>query len=236
MPRPRFAICPDDWFDTLGWLEFQLSRPEWLVQEFHPIHEIGLAEFTDRVRQLRQVVQPSHPDCDGLQDLLTSALERSDWDRLRKTLSARRRRRRERRLNQSPVNLTLTPHAHHWLKQLMQAGGHDTLSDALEAHLPDIVAELELRLQRHRYDVIEAELRAWSTSKLLVAIERYLTRAQQQRSLATACRIAYQWYQRDPDPTKESLMRERFIEDLVWNESHLKRPAHEFVTIDPVSG
>lgn len=232
MPRPRFVIGPDDWFDTLDWLDFQLRQTDWLINEEHPIHETGLAEFTARLRQFRNVVQPSHPDCEALQQLLTSALGRGDWDRLRKTLSARRRRRRERRLSQAPVNLTLTVQAHHWLKQLMQAGSHGTLSEALEAHLPEIVAKLEAQTQQERYTAIEQVLRTWSTPELLAGIERYLSRARQERSLATACRIAYQWYQREPDRNKESLMRERFIEDLVWNESHLKRSASEFIPMD----
>ncbi|GGX52097.1 hypothetical protein [Saccharospirillum salsuginis] len=233
MPRPRFVIGPDDWFDTLDWLDHQLSQPTWLLDEQHPIHRLGLATFQDRVRQCRYASQPTHPDCQALQSLLTDSLTRPDWDRLRKTLSARRRRRRERRLDQSPVNLTLTPAAHHWLKNLAEAGGFATLSQALEESLPQLVAEHEASNQQTRQQRIEEQLAGWPRSWLLAVIERYLDRASRERSLATACRIAYQWFQREPDRHKESLLKERFIEDLVWNETHLKRPAVDFLEGGP---
>lgn len=229
MPRPRFVIGPDDWFDTLDWLDHQLSQPTWLLDDDHPIHQIGLATFKERVRQCRYATQPTHPDCYVLQSLLTDSLRRSDWDRLRKTLSARRRRRRERRLDQSPVNITLSQHAHTWLKNLTEAGGYDTLSEALEATLPELVAQQEAVNQQQRRQRIEDTLSTWPTEQLLGVIERYLDRASRERSLATACRIAYQWYQRDPDAHKETLLKERFIDDLVWNETHLKRHTENFL-------
>ncbi len=232
MPRPRFVISPDDWFDTLDWLAHQLNQPAWLLAEQHPIHQLGLATFHDRIRQCRYATQPTYPDCEALQTLLTDHLTRADWDRLRKTLSARRRRRRERRLDQAPVNLTLTPQAHHWLKQLTQAGGFGTLSEALEESLSEMVAQLEIRNQEERQQQVEALLQDWPRAQVMRAIEAYLHQASIERSLATACRIAYQWYQREPDRHKESLLRERFIEDLVWNETHLKRPAKDFLALD----
>lgn len=229
MPRPRFRIAADDWFDALDWLDYQLNQPGWLVAQGHPIHQLGIAHFKEQLRQFREIEEPKQGHCDDLQALLTEALERSDWDRLRKTLSARRRRRREKRTNQGPVNLTLSGQAHQWLKQLAQAGQHNTLSDALEQHLPDLVAQLEADAQSQRAAKLEAELAGWSQSRLLQAIETYLSQAAEERSLATACRIAYQWYQREPDANKAGLLRERFIEDLVWNEAHLKRPASDFL-------
>jgi len=229
MPRPRFVIGPDDWFDTLDWLDHQLNQPTWLLNEQHPIHQVGLATFKDRVRQCRYASQPTHPDCEALQNLLTDSLTRADWDRLRKTLSARRRRRRERRLDQAPVNITLTPQAHHWLKNLTDAGGFATLSQALEDALPQLVAEHEAANQQARQTNIETTLKHWTRAQLLSAIERYLDLASRERSLATACRIAYQWYQREPDSHKEALLKERFIEDLVWNETHLKKPASNYL-------
>ncbi|WP_108127125.1 hypothetical protein [Saccharospirillum mangrovi] len=232
MPRPRFRIGTDDWFDALDWLDYQLAQPSWLVANKHPIHQLGLAHFKEQLRLFRNVEEPGQGHCDDLQAMLNDALERGDWDRLRKTLSARRRRRREKRTNQGPVNLTLSGQAHQWLKQLAQAGQHSTLSAALEFHLPDLVAQLEADAQAQRAEAIEAELADWSQTHLLAAIEAYLARAAEERSLATACRIAYQWYQREPDVTKAGLLRERFIEDLVWNEAHLKRPASEFLSVD----
>lgn len=229
MPRPRFRIGTDDWFDALDWLDYQLSQPGWLVAENHPIHHLGLATFKEQLRQFREVEEPGQGHCDDLQALLTEALERSDWDRLRKTLSARRRRRREKRTNQGPVNLTLSGQAHQWLKQLAQAGHYSTLSAALEDQLPDLVAQLEADAQAERAAAIETELADWPQARLLRAIEAYLAQAADERSLATACRIAYQWYQREPDATKAGLLRERFIEDLVWNEAHLKRSAQTFL-------
>lgn len=229
MPRPRFRIGADDWFDALDWLDYQLSQPTWLLAEQHPIHHYGLASFKEQCRQFREVTEPGQGHCDDLQAILNEVLERSDWDRLRKTLSARRRRRREKRTNQGPVNLTLSGQAHQWLKQLAQAGQYSTLSEALEQQLPDLVAQLEADIQAERALAIEAELQPWPQDRLLAAIEAYLAQAANERSLATACRIAYQWYQREPDITKAALLRERFIEDLVWNEAHLKRPASEFL-------
>lgn len=229
MPRPRFRIGPDDWFDALDWLDYQLGRPDWLVEETHPIHRTGLATVKDRLRRFRETAQPGPADCEALQNLLNDSLERRDWDRLRKTLSARRRRRRERRSHQGPVNLTVSGQAHHWLKQLSQAGGYATLSEALEDQLPDLVARLESETQQQRFAALQHQLDAWPLAELLKAIEAYLTAASRQRSLATACRIAYQWYQREPDATKAGLLRERFIEDLVWNEVHLKQPAQNFL-------
>lgn len=231
MPRPRFRIGADDWFDALDWLDYQLSQPSWLLAEQHPIHRFGLAHFKQECRQFREVEEPGQGHCDDLQAILNDVLERTDWDRLRKTLSARRRRRREKRTNQGPVNLTLSGQAHQWLKQLAQAGQYRTLSEALEQQLPDLVAQLEADVQAKRALAIEAELQPWPQHRLLQAIEAYLAQAANERSLATACRIAYQWYQREPDNTKAGLLRERFIEDLVWNEAHLKRPASEFLAV-----
>lgn len=229
MPRPRFHITPDDWFDTLDWLEYQLSQPGWLLDDEHPIHQQGLAHLTERIHQCRYVQSPTHPDCDALQTLLEHNLDRPDWDRLRKTLSARRRRRRERRLAQSPVNLTLTTQAHHWLKQLARAGQYTTLSDALIESLPTLVAELESQAQDNLKAELERGLSTWTELDLIRAVDQYLENARADRSLATACRIAFQWHQRDPDRHKARMLKERFIEDLVWNEVHLGKAATRFL-------
>lgn len=229
MPRPRFHITPDDWFDTLDWLEYQLSQPGWLLDEVHPVHQQGLAHLTERIHQCRYVQTPTHPDCDALQTLLEHNLDRSDWDRLRKTLSARRRRRRERRLAQSPVNLTLSTQAHHWLKQLARAGQYTTLSDALAESLPTLVAELESQAQGNLKAELERTLANWTELDLIRAVDQYLEHARADRSLATACRIAFQWHQRDPDRHKAQMLKERFIEDLVWNEVHLGKAATGFL-------
>lgn len=229
MPRPRFHITPDDWFDTLDWLEYQLSQPGWLLDEAHPVHQQGLAHLTERIHQCRYVQTPTHPDCDALQTLLEYNLDRPDWDRLRKTLSARRRRRRERRLAQSPVNLTLTTQAHHWLKQLARAGQYTTLSDALVESLPALVADLESKAQGNLKAELERALASWTELDLISATDQYLETARSDRSLATACRIAFQWHQRDPDRHKAQMLKERFIEDLVWNEVHLGKAATRFL-------
>lgn len=229
MPRPRFHITPDDWFDTLDWIEYQLSQPGWLLDEEHPVHKQGLAHLTERIHQCRYVQTPTHPDCDGLQALLEHNLDRSDWDRLRKTLSARRRRRRERRLAQSPVNLTLSTQAHNWLKQLARAGQYTTLSDALVATLPRLVAELESQAQANLKAKLERALANWTEFDLIRAVDQYLENARADRSLATACRIAFQWHQREPDRHKAQMLKERFIEDLVWNEVHLGKAATHFL-------
>lgn len=229
MPRPRFHITPDDWFDTLDWLEYQLSQPGWLLDNEHPVHEQGLAHLTERLHQCRFVQSPTHPDCDALQTLLEQNLDRPDWDRLRKTLSARRRRRREKRLAQSPVNLTLTTQAHHWLKHLARAGHFATFSDALVDALPALVADLESRAQEILKADLEQTLASWTELELIKATGHYLEIARSDRSLATACRIAFQWYQREPDRHKAKMLKERFIEDLVWNEIHLNKASKVFL-------
>jgi hypothetical protein len=230
MPRPRFHLTPDDWFDTLDWLEYQLSQPGWLVAEEHPVHTQGLAYLTERVHQCRYVQTPTHPDCDALQHLLEQCLDRSDWDRLRKTLSARRRRRRERRMAQSPVNLTLNTQAHHWLKQLARAGQFDTLSDALAETLPALVANPEQQAQVRLKARLEEATSDWVEAELIAAVDHYLAAARSDRSLATACRIAFQWYQRNPDRHKAQMLKERFVEDLVWNEIHLNKAASNYAS------
>ncbi|WP_394169340.1 hypothetical protein [Saccharospirillum alexandrii] len=235
MARPRFHITPDDWFDTLDWLEYQLSQPGWLLDEAHPVHQQGLAHLTERLHQCRYVQSPTHPDCDALQTLLEQNLDRPDWDRLRKTLSARRRRRREKRLAQSPVNLTLTTQAHHWLKQLARAGRFATLSDALVDALPAMVADLEAHAQKTLKTDLEQTLASWTELDLIANADQYLTAARNDRSLATACRIAFQWYQRDPDRHKAQMLKERFIEDLVWNQIHLGKPATAYLTAKPIT-
>lgn len=233
MARPRFHITPDDWFDTLDWIEYQLSQPGWLLDDRHPVHHQGLAHLTERIHQSRYVQTPTLPDCDELQILLEQNLDRADWDRLRKTLSARRRRRREKRLAQSPVNLTLTTQAHHWLKQLARAGQFATQSDALVEALPSLVAELESRARRNLKAELEQTLASWSELDLVSATDHYLETARSDRSLATACRIAFQWHQRDPDRHKAHMLKERFIEDLVWNEIHLDKPATAYLLTTP---
>lgn len=235
MPRPRFHITPDDWFDTLDWLEYQLSQPGWLLDDEHPVYKQGLAHLTERIHQCRYVQSPTHPDCEALQTLLEHSLDRPDWDRLRKTLSARRRRRRERRLAQSPVNLTLSTQAHHWLKQLARAGQFNTLSDALTETLPTLVAQLELQAQNNLKAALERTLAEWTEFDLIRAADQYLENARDDRSLATACRIAFQWHQRDPDRHKAEMLKERFIEDLVWNEVHLGKAATLYLTAAPTN-
>jgi len=231
MTRPRFHLTPDDWFDTLDWLEYQLSRPDWLVAERHPVHQQGLAYLTERVHQYRYVQTPTHPDCDALQTLLEQSLERPDWDRLRKTLSARRRRRRERRLAQSPVNLTLSTQAHHWLKQLARAGQFNTLSEALAQSLPSLVSDIEQQAKVQLEAKLTLVIENWLEFDLIRVVDSYLNQAKTDRRLATACRIAFHWHQRDPDRHKANMLKERYIEDLVWNEIHLGRPALGFLQL-----
>ena len=154
---------------------------------------------------------------------------------MRKTLSARRRRRREKRLAQSPVNLTLTSQAHHWLKQLARAGRFATLSDALVAVLPALVADLEARAQETLKTDLEQTLASWTELDLIASADQYLAAARSDRSLATACRIAFQWHQRDPDRHKAKMLKERFIEDLVWNQIHLGKPATAYLSAKPAT-
>ncbi|MHA7878253.1 MAG: hypothetical protein ACX931_00550 [Saccharospirillum sp.] len=230
MARPRYHLRPSDWFDVLDWLTYQLNQPDWLTNPEHPVHRSGIRHLADRVEQLRHVSVPTHPDCQLLQAYLNECLARHDWDKLRKTLSARRRRRREKRTQQAPINVTLSPDAHHWLKQLVRAGGFATLSEAVEGTLPDLVATLESQARDHRYQDLAGHFARYDAPALCGAVEYYLEQTSHQRSLATACRIAYQWYLGAPDAHKEALLRERFLEDLVWNESHLGWPVAVFLS------
>lgn len=214
----------------LDWVEYQLSQPDWLTDPEHPVHAQGIANLAERVEQWRFVSTPTYPDCAVLQRQLDDSLPRYDWDKLRKNLSARRRRRREKRTRQTPVNLTLTQDAHHWLKQLVRAGGYATLSEALENTLPELVASLESQARENRYKELANTLDGCDAAQLCHAVEVYLEQAAEHRSLATACRIAYQWYLGAPDAHKESLLRERFLEDLVWNETHLGWPVAAFLS------
>jgi hypothetical protein len=129
------------------------------------------------------------------------------------------------------VNLTLSTQAHHWLKQLARAGQFNTLSEALAQSLPSLVSDIEQQAKVQLEAKLTLVIENWLEFDLIRVVDSYLNQAKTDRRLATACRIAFHWHQRDPDRHKANMLKERYIEDLVWNEIHLGRPALGFLQL-----
>jgi len=98
-----------------------------------------------------------------------------------------------------------------------------------------MVADLEAHAQKTLKTDLEQTLASWTELDLIANADQYLTAARNDRSLATACRIAFQWHQRDPDRHKAQMLKERFIEDLVWNQIHLGKPATAYLSAKTVT-
>lgn len=222
MARPRYQINPEDWFDCLDWLDYQLQQPHWIHEPDHPIHSFGLAVLRECVVQWRDIDRPTQDLCASAQEILQDSLTMEDWSRLRKSLSARKRRRTQRKQQSKAVNITLTPAAHEALTQFRLLSGAATFSEALEDHLQEPLAQLrQLREQRLTSELKErlAKLKA---SEVVALVEHYLEMTLKRRSLANSCKIAHQLFLKRPDRESLRLVRDRFIEDLIWNDSHLK--------------
>ncbi|WP_320822765.1 hypothetical protein [Reinekea sp.] len=228
MARRRYQINATDWFDCLDWLDYQLTLPDWLSRPDHPIHGVGIAGLKDHLMQWR-AIEPPHKDLyQSAQLVLNEALQDDDWGRLRKALSAKKRRRREKRLDTQPINITLSAAAHELLLDYKQLSGALTLSDAIEQGLQPGMLELA---QRHEQELLAELLERVGhikASELVKIIENYLKLAVARRSLANSCKIARQLFLKRPDRGTYKLMMERFVEDLVWNNVHLKIHYREF--------
>lgn len=221
MPRPRYQINATDWLDCLDWLDHQLSQPTWLTQSEHPVHEFGLKALKECVVQWRDIDRPTDDLCQSAQGILESSLTMDDWGRMRKSLSARKRRRREKRSDSKTVNITLTPAAHQALTELRDLSGAATFSDAIENHLQCAMTDLRKGREAQLIQQLKDLFRPLPASKFVKLVESYLALAQEKRSLANSCKIAQQLFMKRPERDTLKLVRDRFIEDLIWNELHL---------------
>ncbi len=224
MARPRYQINPQDWYDCLDWLDHQLAQPTWLTERDHPVHSIGLSTLKDCLNQWRDVDRPTLDLCQSVQDILVRSLTMEDWGRLRKSLSARKRRRRETRLAEKPINITLTPSAHQMLVEYRDLSATGTLSEAVETAIQQALVELRESRERDLERELLEFLRHFKASVLIEVVQNYLELTTTRRSLANSCKIAHQLFLKRPDRNSLRLVRDRFVEDLVWNETHLKVP------------
>lgn len=231
MARPRYQLNANDWFDCLDWLDYQLQQPDWLNEPDHPVHHFGLAVLKECVTQWRDIDRPSKDLCQSTQSILEESLTMDDWGRMRKSLSARKRRRRERRRHQKSINITLTPSAHEALQEFRSLSGAATFSEALEQHLTEALSALRADRERQLTEELKEMLAPFKASRLIHLVETYLELAQTRRSLANSCKIAHQLFTKRPDRDSLRLVRDRFIEDLIWNDSHLKIPYTQLISL-----
>lgn len=227
MSRPKYHLNNKDWLDCLDWLEYQLTLPKWLEQPKHSIHDSGIPALQKLIIQWRSVERPSAELIDSAQFVLDNSLESDDWARLRKALSAKRRRRKEKRYDTGPVNITLTAEAHKCLLEYKLASGADTLSTAIIDGLSNSLATLKKHQEKHRHEQLMNEVKAVKASKMIAMIDQYLELCEQRRSLANSCKIAFQLFSKRPDKASYRMTVDRFVEDLIWNESHLGIKAEE---------
>ncbi|MFQ3281496.1 hypothetical protein [Reinekea sp.] len=222
MARPKYKINRKDWLDCLDWLSYQLTLPKWLEQPKHSIHDMGIPALMDCVNQWRDVAVPSDELCTAAQKILDNALESEDWARLRKALSAKKRRRKEKRYDTSPINITLTPEAHKVLIEFKELIGEDTISSAIIEGLRESISKLSANNAVERTKQIQQTLKTYRASELVQLVGNYLNRSDERKSLANSCKIAFQLFQKRPDKTSFNMILDRFVEDIVWNETHLK--------------
>lgn len=231
MPRPRYQLNADDWFDCLDWLDYQLQQPDWLNEPDHPVHGFGLAVLKECVVQWRDIGRPTADLCQSTQSILEESLTIDDWGRMRKSLSARKRRRRERQRHRKAINITLSPAAHEALQDFRALSGAATFSDALENHLVDALNNLRAHREQQLTDELKSKLSSFKASELIQQVEVYLELANSKRSLANSCKIAHHLFIKRPDRDSLRLVRDRFIEDLIWNETHLKIPYGQLISL-----
>lgn len=210
--------------DCLGWLDYQLSRPTWLTLPDHPVHTFGLSTLKESVAAWRACEHPSSEQCDALQQALEAALTSADWGRLRKSLYARKRRRRQHDRVDKAVTISLTPAAHQALVELRDLAQAETFSDAIEHSLQSTITELRQQKESSLQEELKALFKPIPASKFVALVEAYLSYAQEKRSLANSCKIAHQLFKKRPERDTLKLVRDRLLEDLVWNETHLNIP------------
>jgi hypothetical protein len=222
MARPRYKINPVDWLDCLDWLDHQLKQPHWITELEHPIHSFGIATLNECIAQWREVDKPTDELCQSVQEILEPSFTIEDWGRLRKSLSARKRRRKEKRLENKQINITLTPSAHHMLVEYRNMSSAATFSEAIELSMGEAMNALRVQFEQHLQAEIIESLVDKKPSEVIKLVETYLALAQERRSLANSCKIAHQLFLKRPERETLRLTRDRFAEDLVWNEVHLK--------------
>jgi hypothetical protein len=222
MARPRYKITETDWLDCLDWFEHQLNQPHWLTKVDHPIHGFGLATLKECLVQWREIDKPSKELLASVQEILEPSFTLEDWGRLRKSLSARKRRRREKRLEAKPVNITLTPDSHRLLVEYRDLSGAATFSDAINLAMQKAIVDIRVNFEKRLHTEIIDRLKQLKASDIVKTVEGYLALAREKRSLANSCKIAHQLFIKRPDRESLRLVCDRFSEDLVWNEVHLK--------------
>ena len=231
MARPRYHLNARDWLDCLDWLDYQLTLPDWLGQPEHPIHRTGIASLKSHLNHWRSIDSPNDELFQAAQLVLVKVFDDDDWGRLRRALSAKKRRRRDRRLDTQPVNITLSAEAHRLLLDYKFLSGALTLSDAIEQGLQPGMLELEQQHEQDLFAELLQRMDQFKASDLVKIIENYLNLAVTRRSLANSCKIAQKMFLTRPDRTAYEMMMERFVEDLVWNSVHLKI---SYQTLEPL--
>ena len=74
MPRPRYQLNAEDWFDCLDWLDYQLQQPNWLNEPDHPVHRFGISTLKDCVVQWRDIDRPTKDLCQSTLTILEESL------------------------------------------------------------------------------------------------------------------------------------------------------------------
>jgi hypothetical protein len=226
MPRPRYQVNAKDWIDCLDWLDYQSKTPDWNMLQEHPIHEIGIPELQEKIAIWRAIGSPSKEDLRKLQLILDHSLTEQDRSRMRKSLSAKKRRRKDKRMLSKPVNVTLTPNAHNILVEYKMLAQIETLSEAIESGLKSALQELKSKHQADRARQLEHQLTKLSWQELVSCAQRYLHTADNRKSLSNNCKVALSMFLNDQNQSSASLLVDRLVEDLVWNEIYLQ------VTVD----
>lgn len=187
----------------------------------HPIHQIGISRLQEKLSEWRVIEHPSKELCQDVQFILQNALDEDDWARLRKSLSAKRRRRRERRLQQKPVNITLTPEAHLVLAEYKRLANIETLSQAIESGLTAALAELKIKVESEQINRLRETFAGMKNEVFQSIASSYIKLSLERRNLANSCKIAMQLYEQNPDGETLNMLKLRLAEDLAWNELHL---------------
>ncbi|TCS42530.1 hypothetical protein [Reinekea marinisedimentorum] len=222
MARPRYQINAKDWHDCLDWLDYQSQRTEWIAMPDHPVHEIGIHGLQERIAKWRALERPAKEDFRKVQLILDHSLTEQDRSRMRKSLSAKKRRRRDKRMLTKPVNVTLTPQAHATLVEFKELSSIETLSEAIETGLEAALQGLKARKEMERLKQLNHRLASLSWPELEGCARNYLKIAETRKSLSDNCKVALQMFLDDQCQSSANLLVDRLVEDLVWNELYLQ--------------
>lgn len=221
MARPRYQLNRKDWLDCLDWLQNQLDNPNWLVDSAHPINALGVNRLKEWLVEWRELSPPDKETLAQAQRVFDQALTLEDWTRMRKALSARKRRRREKMQSAKPVNLTIQPEAYEQLIEYKKLSDSDTLSEALVHALEIANSSQQKRVERKIAGRVAEYFSRLSEKEQISFVESYLFSAEKNRQWANSTRIAYKLYLRNPNDNHLALVLQRFQEDIVWNQLHL---------------